>query len=91
MKICIRLNENEQKMFKEMKQSTGLSNTTLIKKYLFGSSENKYQNQNIFAELGNISTNVNLARESIRAKDYSWAEKDIEEIAKGVNALWQKL
>lgn len=91
MRISIRFNQDEERRFNEMKRATGLSNTTLIKKCIFDNNAQQYYGKNIFADLGRISTSVNLAEYAIKDNNNTVALEQINIIHKGVDALWQSL
>ena len=91
MRISMRFNQYEEKQFNEMKQATGLSTTTLIKKCIFDNNSGQYYSKNIFADLGKLSTSVNLAEQAIKDNDNTLALEQIHIIYKGVVALWQNL
>lgn len=91
MRVSMRFNQNEEKQFNEMKQATGLSTTALIKKCVFDNNSGQYYSKNILADLGRISTSVNLAEQAIKDNNYTLALEQIHIIYKGVDALWQSL
>ncbi len=91
MTISSRLDKDQEKKLEQMKESTGLTTTALIKKYLFGTQENQCINKNILVELCEVSTNVNLMKAAVKDENYSEAATHIEAIEKGVNAIWQIL
>lgn len=91
MRISIRFNQDEERQFNEMKRATGLSNTTLIKKCIFDNNAQQCYNKDIFADLGRISTSVNLTKQAVNDNNLSLAKEQIDIIENGVMLLWQCL
>lgn len=91
MTISMRLSETECAKLNEMKQTTGLSTTALIKKCLFDNNGSQYCNKNILTALGRISTSVNLTKRAVNDNNLSLAKEQIDIIENGVMLLWQCL
>lgn len=87
--ISIRLSDEENMKFEEMKRQTGLSTTALIKKKLFkDNSGNNNINKEILIHIGELSTNVNVLK--------FLSEDDMEldciyKMERSVEKLWQSL
>ncbi len=84
MNISTRFNEKEQKKLEEMKEVTGLSASTLIKKALFDNNENRYVNRNMIIDLGAIFTSINKLENAVEYENFETAEENIKIIKEGL-------
>lgn len=91
MNISTRFNEKEQKKLEEMKEATGLSASTLIKKALFDNNENHYVNRNMIIDLGAIFTSINKLENAVEYENFETAEENIKIIKEGLMEICQLL
>lgn len=82
MTISLRLNKDEEKRLEQMKRSTGLTTTALVKKGLFDTQENQFTDKNMLIKFCKISTKFNLLECDIKNENYTEALNLIKEMEK---------